>query len=937
MGTESWLHKDILDSEVFPSSLGFNPPIRKDRPPGNKGGGVFILVSQRLIVTEQPHLATDCELVSAKVQVVGAKPLLIAAYYRPSEHDQVSAEELKKSLARIDQSKSHVWVLGDFNYPKFSWEDNQPSIKQNCPNLDMYQDFVSTINDNCLTQMVSDPTRENNILDLFLTNNPTFVDTVSVVPGISDHETVIAVVKLRQTIQKMKPTTVRIYSKANWEGMRHDMLEFQASFLSTCEGKNTEQLWQEFKGEIDQIVSTHVPTKTLRGKKNLPWVTQELRRKMNLPDHLYQVQKNSGKDKDRQKFKKVKYEVDNMIKTSHSSYLDNIVGIIDDSDPAENARPNTKKLFSYLKNCRQDSQGSAPLKENSKTCTDNVKKANLLNAQFQSVFTPKSPLQLKQLCQKRVQDLHDAGNYSQDMSQPLDDIRNKYSNMPDLKISVNGIIKLLQGLKPDKAPGRDQIRPLLLQKLCREIAPTLQVIFSKSLEEGSLPSEWLKANVSPIFKKGEKSDPANYRPISLTCILCKIFEHIVASNVVKHLDVNQILYDLQHGFRSKRSCETQLTMLIEEIHRNLKEGKQTDIILLDFSKAFNKVNHTKLILKLHNYGIRGRTLSWISAFLNGRSQTVVLEGDCSEEVPVTSGVPQGSVLGPILFLIYINDLPDKVKSQVRLFADDTAAYLAISKLADSEQLQADLDILQEWEIKWDMQFNPSKCQVIHVTRSRSPLPTPYTLHGETLEAVASARYLGVDIANDLSWKTHVSRITNNANKSLGFLRRNLKAKNTSLRENAYKAIVRPQLEYASPVWDPHTKDDIQKIESVQRRAARWVLGDYSPYSSVTDMIGKLGWRTLEQRRTDSTLILFYKIIYGYVAIPLPSYVIPLPRASRTSHPLAYRQISTRTDYYKYSFYPLTVVQWNSLPASIATLTDLDSFKRAVCQVCHSKP
>ena len=358
----------------------------------------------------------------------------------------------------------------------------------------------------------------------------------------------------------------------------------------------------------------------------------------------------------------------------------------------------------------------------------NVKKANLLNAQFQPVFTPKSPLQLKQLCQKKVQDLHDAGNYSQDMSQPPDDIGNKYPNMPDLKIPVNGIIKLLQGLTPDKAPGPDQIRPLLLQKLCLEIAPILQDIFSKSLEEGSLPSEWLKANVSPIFKKGEKSDPANYRPISLTCILCIIFEHIVASNVVKHLDVNQILYDLQHGFRSKRSCETQLTMLIEEIHRNI--GKQTDIILLDFSKAFDKVNHAKLILKLHNNGIRGRTLSWIRAFLNGRSQTVVLEGDCSEEVPVTSGVPQGSVLGPILFLISINDLPDKVKSQVRLFADDTAAYLAISKLADSEQLQADLDILQEWEIRWDMQFNPSKCQVIHITRSRSPLPTTYTLHGE---------------------------------------------------------------------------------------------------------------------------------------------------------------------------------------------------------------
>ena len=199
------------------------------------------------------------------------------------------------------------------------------------------------------------------------------------------------------------------------------------------------------------------------------------------------------------------------------------------------------------------------------------------------------------------------------------------------------------------------------------------------------------------------------------------------------------------------------------------------------------MNHEKLILKIHNYGIRGRTLSCIKAFLNGRSQTVILEGDCSEEVPVTSGVPQGSILGPVLCLIYINDLPDKVKSQVRLFADDMAAYLAITKLAESEQLQADLDILQEWEITWNMQFNPSKCQVIHITRSHSPLPTKYTLHGETLEAVASARYLGVDIANVLSWKTHISRITNTANKSLGFLRRNLRTQKTSLRENAYKA------------------------------------------------------------------------------------------------------------------------------------------------------
>ena len=181
----------------------------------------------------------------------------------------------------------------------------------------------------------------------------------------------------------------------------------------------------------------------------------------------------------------------------------------------------------------------------------------------------------------------------------------------------------------------------------------------------------------PVFKRGDKSLAANYRPISLTCILCKVLEHILASNIVKHLDGQGILYDLQHGFREKRSCETQLIMLIKDLARSASVGKQTDIILLDFSKAFDKVNLSKLLWKLHQYSIRGHVLDWVRAFLSSRSQRVVIDGEESESIPVRSGVLQGSVLGPILFLIYINDLPEEVCSQVRLFADDTALYLTL--------------------------------------------------------------------------------------------------------------------------------------------------------------------------------------------------------------------------------------------------------------------
>ena len=345
----------------------------------------------------------------------------------------------------------------------------------------------------------------------------------------------------------------------------------------------------------------------------------------------------------------------------------------------------------------------------------------------------------------------------------------------------------------------------MLQELCNEIAPVLQIIFERSLQTGKIPSDWSKALVAPIFKKGDKSSAANYRPISLTCILCKVLEHIIASNVVEHMNKHDLLYDLQHGFREKRSCETQLTMMVEELARSACAGKQTDLILLDFSKAFDKVSHSKLLWKLHQYGIRGNALNWIQAFLGNRSQSVVLEGEESDLVPVTSGVPQGSVLGPILFLIYINDLPDQIVSQVRLFADDTAVYLTMEGGDSHRVLQNDLDSLSVWESRWDMEFNPSKCQVVRVTSSRRPINTLYFLHGQVLEVVTSARYLGVDISSGLSWSSHIDRITVKANRTLGFLKRNIKTKQSKVREMAYNTLVRPQLEYASPIWDPYTK------------------------------------------------------------------------------------------------------------------------------------
>ena len=234
--------------------------------------------------------------------------------------------------------------------------------------------------------------------------------------------------------------------------------------------------------------------------------------------------------------------------------------------------------------------------------------------------------------------------------------------------------------------------------------------------------------------------------------------------------------------------------------RNSIAGSQTDFVLLDFSKAFDKVSHLKLLLKLHKYGIRGTTLKWIQAFLSDRTQTVVLENEKSDTVPVTSGIPQGSVLGSILFLIYINDLPDTTKSKVWLFAAETAIYLTVSSLEDAHILQQDLDRLHQWELQWDMEFNPSKCVVLHVTRSRTPVPSQYLLHGQALESVAGFKYLGVEISNNLSINNHIRNTTTSASRSLGFLKTNMRSQKPPLREMAYKSLVRTLVRPSQGFW-----------------------------------------------------------------------------------------------------------------------------------------
>ena len=522
---------------------------------------------------------------------------------------------------------------------------------------------------------------------------------------------------------------------------------------------------------------------------------------------------------------------------------------------------------------------------------------------FQSVFTDENPLNIQ--------------------------TGRKFPSMPTISIEPEGVLKLLRGLNENKASGPDGISSKILKLAAEELAPALTVIFNTSLRTGIVPADWLTANISPIFKKGDKATASNYRPVSLTSVCCKLLEHIIHSNIMKHLDQQKILTENQHGFRAQHSCETQLIQTIHDLGKSLDTRSQTDMVIMDFSKAFDTVPHKRLLHKINSYGINSNTFNWISNFLTQRKQRVVINGECSAWTHVKSGVPQGTVLGPLLFLLYINDLPDNINSTVRLFADDCVLYSIIKDQSDSTKLQLDLDTLSKWQDTWQMRFNTSKCFVLRLSHARSTKQFNYTLGGTTLQETASHSYLGVEITNDLKWGNHIQSISARANRALGFIRRNLHCCPQDLKSIAYQTLVRPLLEYATIIWDPYTQEQKDKLEMIQRRAARFVCRDYNRTSSVTTMLKSLQWDTLESRRKVARISMLHKIHHGQAAVPAGKFLQPVTRQSRHNHNKAYQLFSANKDCFKYSYFPQTVKDWNTLPPDIIAITDNKIFKRAV--------
>ena len=457
------------------------------------------------------------------------------------------------------------------------------------------------------------------------------------------------------------------------------------------------------------------------------------------------------------------------------------------------------------------------------------------------------------------------------------------------------------------------------------------LIFKSSLDSGKLPSNWKRARVVPIFKKGNVADPGNYRPISLTSIACKIMEKIIKNEMINFISENKLLYDDQFGFLPRKSTVLQLLLCMDDWTKAMESGYSTDVLLIDFARAFDSVIHDKLVAKLHNFGFKNNVLKWLQDFLLERVQYVTIGESKSSERPVISGVPQGSVLGPLLFILYMNDL-QCIYAILRKFADDVKLYRSLTSHDDHSILLNAALQLENWSENWQLPIASNKCNVFHIGHKNENLN--YSLSNGTLKHVNEIKDLGVWFTSDLKVALHCSNIVKTARQRAAMIRRCFVSGDTKTLLWAFKVFVRPLLEYASPVWSPHLVKDVDLVESVQRHFTKYLPGLHK--KTYTERLGILHLDSLEARHLKCDLNLTYSLLNCLLDTDYQRFFCIRGNAKTRGHPLKLFVNLSKTNCRKHFFSNRVVDVWNALPADTVMSASLAIFKKKLFKTDLSK-
>ena len=892
--TESWCNKNI--SNAFLSLEGYSlcSDLRLDRNDTTNGigGGLLVYVRIGLIVL-------SCDILSEFNQYckfvlnTDKEPLYFYLVYRPPSS---SKENMKNLCDLIEMTERNSFMIGDFNLPEIDWCENSAPDKHSC--------VLDLCNDKGLVQVVPFQTHtKGNILDLVLTNAPDLIINVEDNGRIGKSDHTMILIEIDTAVRKDFTTQF----SPDWN--KADINLFKENFDSidwniALESKDTESSWKFFKETLNQLIEKHVPATKKRSNFRPTWMNRKLLKLIRKKKRYWRRYKLTKSNNDFSAYKDVERETKKGISRAKKAFEKKL---------ANKENGNNKAFNKYLKGKLNSKSCIGPLRDgDNNTVTEDQKMAEILNDFFSSVFTKEDTSVLPTCEECKSEEVMDYVYFDRRK------VRNK-----------------IDKLKPGKAPGPDRISVKALHVLKDSADLPLSIIFNKSMQSGIVPQDWKDAHVTPIFKKGIKSSPGNYRPVSLTSIISKLMESLIKDAVMKHLLENNLIRNSQHGFMPKKSCLTNLLEFLETMTENIDKGIPTDVLYLDFSKAFDRVPHQRLLKKLDSHNIKGSVRNWIGNWLSDRRQRVVINGSQSAWQPVISGVPQGSVLGPLCFIVFIDDL-DLAAEEVMLvekFADDTKIAQSVTSPAEIDTMQQCIDNLEKWSDTWGMSFNLDKCKVMHVGQTNPK--NNYTMSGKQLHSTDQEKDIGVLITDNLKPTAQCNSAASKGRIVLGQIARSFHFRDRYVFLKLYKTYVRPHLEFSVPAWSPFLSQDIQVLEKVQMKAVNMISGLQG--TTYLEKLNELKLLTLENRRKKYDLVETYKIMHGLSDVDYKTwFATASENASRTTRltadPLNISKPISNTSVRQNFFSSRVIDSWNNLPASTKRATSLEVFKDLINEI-----
>ena len=926
--TETWLKRSVLDREVIQNSnyevirndrskISHPPDVNDAKKYRSNGGGVLIAFRSD-IKAEVKRLPVRKGSEMAAIEMnTGESKFIFCVVYRVGTLGIENLESIKSTIKSFYSSKcpKKLFVVGDFNLKGVDWFP-EDEIVSPCTLIE--DAFVTMFHNSGLEQCINIPTHvKGNILDLLLCNHKSMVRDLKVrkdsSPCKSDHYPITFDVDTKINYSKCPKRKIYNFKKANWRAINEDLnsIDWKSMFLKLGD---PEHCWLALKSVLSRSISRHIPTITLKLTYRSPWFDSEVHEIYLKKKRAHEKWKNSGQQKEYFKFCSLRTQFKNL---SDQKMRDNLYN---DDDPALI----TKKFWSHVKSSSKNSRIPDRMYLRETFRESPLDKANMFNQYFSEQFSDKSKYDI--------------------------DIEWKSDAEFDLNFCPENIKHLLRNINSNKACGPDGIHGKILKNCAGGLAFPLSLLFEISYNSGIIPTEWKLAHVVPIHKKGSKENIENYRPISLTSLMMKTFERLIKQELLNK--TMHLLDDRQHGFLGDRSCTTNMINFIDSVTLSLNDCStiSVDIVYFDFAKAFDSVNHDLILKKLKLiFNVEGRLLKFLTNYLCGREQCVLVDGCKSDIKPVMSGVPQGSVLGPILFILFINDLPMSLSSGTNLvlYADDTKIWSPIKSYDDYCTLQNDIDQLNSWSKENKMRFHPSKCKVLSIPGKKFGsriLPIPfiryqYFLGNAPLDYTQSETDLGVVVNQNFRFEEHVTKILSKANQQFGLLKRTCSfVQDERRRRTLYITLVRSLFEHCSQIWRPFTKTQLDKLDAFQKRCIKWILDEeftnYQSFENYTCKCRQLKILPLSKRLELNDLTLFHKIVHGVIVQELPNY-LQLYRGStrlRSCHldnlsfVVTSVQIHSNSSLLKKSFFYRTHLLWNNLPLEIREHSCPDTFK-----------